>query len=281
MNKSRLDGSVLAQKLHATATTTYLQQLKANSNPLRRAQGLLLLTIYYLHMPSQENIISLSSSTIRFCIMSQFHLVETEPQMVTRDDYVEIQLRRRVFWCAYAIDRAVCATFDFPCSIPDNNITAPMFANLDDDPLLTTWDSSHASPERERLRSAPATNYSLTPVLHVIASRQIESEMQEMMLRKNFAPDSAEAFHWRSEILTKLQNWNRVSKGTPEPFQKGYVSLRWLEMIYFYHIILLFRPTKAMALGIAGEWTVHSCCQAIILFRRFQMARRLRSHGSA
>ena len=63
---------------------------------------------------------------MRFCIMSQFHLLETEPQMINRDDYVEIQLRRRVFWCAYAIDRAVCATFDFPFSIPDANITAPV-----------------------------------------------------------------------------------------------------------------------------------------------------------
>ena len=58
--------------------------------------------------------------------MSQFHLIETEPQMISRDDYVEIQLRRRVFWCAYAIDRAVCATFDFPCSLPDDNITVPV-----------------------------------------------------------------------------------------------------------------------------------------------------------
>lgn len=126
MNKSRLDGPVLAQKLHATATTTYLPHLKANANSLRRAQGLILLTIYCLHMPSQENIISLSSMTMRFCIMSQFHLIETEPQMLTREDYVEIQLRRRVFWVAYAIDRAVCATFDFPCSLPDDNITAPV-----------------------------------------------------------------------------------------------------------------------------------------------------------
>jgi hypothetical protein len=129
MNKSRLDGPVLAQKLHSIATTTYLPQLKANSNPIRRAQGLLLLTIFCLHMSSQENIISLSSMTMRFCIMSQFHLIETEPQMLSRDDYVEIQLRRRVFWCAYAIDRAVCATFDFPCSLPDNNITVPVSAN--------------------------------------------------------------------------------------------------------------------------------------------------------
>ena len=150
-----------------------------------------------------------------------------------------------------------------------------MFANVDDDQLLTTWDEAHSSPERERLRTTPATSYSLTPVLHVIASRKIESEMQEMLLQSTFAPDSNEAFHWRSAMLTKLQEWNRVSKSTPEPFQKGYVSLRWLEMIFYYHVISLFRPTKAMVLGIAGDWTTHSCCQAIILFRRFQMAREI------
>ena len=130
MNKSRLDGPLLAQKLHTIATTTDFAHLKAYGNPLRRSQAMLLLTIYCLHMPSHENIISISSMTIRFCIMNQFHLVETEPQLITKEDFVEIQLRRRVFWIAYAIDRAVCATFDFPLSIPDEHITAPVSSIL-------------------------------------------------------------------------------------------------------------------------------------------------------
>ncbi|KIV98845.1 uncharacterized protein PV09_09416 [Verruconis gallopava] len=267
MTKSRLDGPTLAQKLHATATTMYLPHLKSLSNPLRRAQGLLLLTVYCLHMPSQENIISLSSMTIRFCIMSQFHLLETEPKVLSRDEIIEIQVRRRVFWCAYAIDRAVCSTFDFPCSIPDDNITVPLFDDVDDDQLLTSWDPSAAI--------SPAVATMMTPALHVIKSRQIESEMQEMMLRKSFSPESSQAFHWRSMMLVKLQEWNSISRSSPEPFQKGYVSLRWLEMIYYYHIISLFRPTKALASGIAGDWSVHSCCKALTLFRRFQMAREI------
>jgi hypothetical protein len=225
--------------------------------------------------------------TIRFCIVSQYHLAETEPQQVSRDDFIEIQLRRRTFWCAYAIDRAVCSTFDFPCSIPDDNITVAvglplleshdrtyllqMFDNVDDDHMVSSWESGLSLPPIAALTSY--TN--IMPALHVIASRQIESEIQGTMLRKTFVPESNVAFRWRSATLAKLQDWNRISKNSPDPFRKGYVSLPWLEMIYYYHIISLFRPTKVMAPGIAGDWSVHSCCQALILFRKFQMAREI------
>lgn len=58
--------------------------------------------------------------------MSQLHLAETEPQPVNSDALIQIQHRRRIFWCAYAIDRAVCSSYDFPSSIPDNHITVPV-----------------------------------------------------------------------------------------------------------------------------------------------------------
>lgn len=111
------------QALYSLATSKYLSYLVAAPDPIIRAQGLLLLTIYALHMPFQENIISLSSWTMRFCIMAQLHLAETEPQPTDADTLLQIQHRRKIFWCAYAIDRAVCSSFDFPTSIPDNHIT--------------------------------------------------------------------------------------------------------------------------------------------------------------
>jgi hypothetical protein len=143
MTKSRINGAMRAQvssaqlcpsirwlmsfqEFHALATTKYLPYLQASPSTLLRAQGFLLLCFYALHMPSGEDIMTLSSWTIRFCVMSQMHLAETEPEPINGDALVHIQHRRRVFWCAYAMDRAVCSSFHIPCSIPDNQITVPV-----------------------------------------------------------------------------------------------------------------------------------------------------------
>ncbi|RAO67306.1 uncharacterized protein BHQ10_003318 [Talaromyces amestolkiae] len=269
MTKSRINGEIRAQEFHALATTKYLPYLQALPNTLLRAQGFLLLGFYALHMPSGADIMALSSWTIRFCVMSQMHLAETEPDPINGDALIHIQHRRRVFWCAYAMDRAVCSSFHIPCSIPDNQITVPLFDKIDDDQLL-------ASPGDMLThlvdRNGPA---SISAALHIIVSRQLESQIQETVLSKDFNPQSEELFRWRSEILGKLKEWNTQSATTSEPSQKGYVSIQWLQMIYYYNIVMLFRPTKTIVQGVAGDLTVQACCQALLLFRKFQMAREI------
>ena len=112
--------------MYVLATSQYLRYLNAAPDPIIRAQGFLLLTLYALHMPSKENIITISSWTMRFCIMAQLHLVEAEPEPFDSDTLIKIQHRRRIFWCAYGIDRAVCSSYDYPYSIPDSHITVPV-----------------------------------------------------------------------------------------------------------------------------------------------------------
>lgn len=121
-------------------------------------------------------------------------------------------------------------------------------------------------------RNGPA---SISAALHIIVSRQLESQIQETVLSKDFNPQSEELFRWRSEILGKLKEWNTQSATTSEPSQKGYVSIQWLQMIYYYNIVMLFRPTKTIVQGVAGDLTVQACCQALLLFRKFQMAREI------
>ncbi|KAH7176894.1 fungal-specific transcription factor domain-containing protein [Dactylonectria macrodidyma] len=271
MTKARINGQMRSQALYTLATTKYLPYVVASPDLMIRAQGFLLLTVYALHVPSQENIITLSSWTIRFCIMSQLHLAETEPQPVNRDALIQIQHRRRIFWCAYAIERAVCSSYDFPTSIPDNHITVPVFENIDDDQLLSA--ASSTQPGSHLVGSSLPTN--ISPAIHVLASRRLESEIQEVVLGKDFIPNSDVAFAWRAKILEKVKKWNRRSRTSSEPSQKGYVSQGWLKMIYYYNIIMLYRPTRTVAQGLAGDWSVQASCQALLLFRKFQMAKEI------
>lgn len=144
-----------------------------------------------------------------------------------------------------------------------------MFDKIDDDQLLAS--SVDMFPHLIDL-NAPAR---ISAALHIIVSRQLESQIQEVVLSKDFIPQSEEAFRWRSEILGKLKEWNTQSTATSEPSQKGYVSFQWLQMIYYYNVVMLFRPTKTIVQGIAGDLAVQACCQALLLFRKFQMAREI------
>jgi hypothetical protein len=46
---------------------------------------------------------SIVSAMMRYCVMAQLHLAESEPQVPNPTFSLEIQTRRRVFWSAYAI----------------------------------------------------------------------------------------------------------------------------------------------------------------------------------
>lgn len=126
MTTTRINGPMRSQAFYTLATTKYLSYLVAMPDAMVRAQGFLLLTIFALHTPSQDKIIMMSSWMIRYCIKSQLHLAETEPRPTSNEALIHIQHRRRVFWCAYGIDRAVCSSYGLPCSIPDNQITVPV-----------------------------------------------------------------------------------------------------------------------------------------------------------
>ncbi|ETS84225.1 hypothetical protein PFICI_02250 [Pestalotiopsis fici W106-1] len=268
MTKTRVDGTTKSsQAFYTHATSKYLPYLVKSPNLVLRAQGFLLLTVYAMHMPVQDSIIALSSWTIRFCIMAQLHLVETEPLGSDRDSSLHVQHRRRIFWCSYAIDRAVCSSYDFPFSIPDHHITVPFYGNINDDQLLPAI--GHAQLTESLLPT------SVSSALHVLASRRLESEIQETLLSKDFAMSSSQAFAWRTQMMQKLQAWNRQSEALSEPSRKGYVGQGWLKMIYYYGVVTLWRPDRTIAKGSAGDLSVRACCQALLLFRKFQMAREI------
>ena len=119
------------------------------------------------------------------------------------------------------------------------------------------------------------TPSSFSAALHILRSRQLESEIQETVLRKDYNAHSEEAAAWRIQISEKVKDWDNVSATMSRPSQKGYLSPRWLKMIYYYQIIMLYRPTRGLAQGIAGDLSVQACCQALLLFRRLQMAREI------
>ena len=90
-----------------------------------------MMSLHAIFSPSTEQIVLMISSTIRYCIVAQFHLAEAEPEPIDDATRIEIQMRRRAFWVAYGLDRLACGVLRIPFSIADDNITVPVSPSFD------------------------------------------------------------------------------------------------------------------------------------------------------
>jgi hypothetical protein len=68
-------------------------------------------------------IITMVAATIRQCVISNLHLSEYEPKALFPEFSREVQIRRRVFWSAYAIDRLISWIYHIPNNLVDEHIT--------------------------------------------------------------------------------------------------------------------------------------------------------------
>lgn len=68
-------------------------------------------------------IVTIVSAMMRYCVMAQLHLAESEPKVTNPAFSLEVQTRRRVFWSAYALDRFISWIYHIPNNIIDEHIS--------------------------------------------------------------------------------------------------------------------------------------------------------------
>jgi hypothetical protein len=120
------------EDFYRLAVTRYLSHVFSQSDRLLHIQAYLILAMHALYSPSTERIITITSAAMRYCVMAQLHCAAAEPQPIDAASRIRIQLRRRVFWCAYKLDRTVGGIYHLPFSIPDSQITVKLYANIND-----------------------------------------------------------------------------------------------------------------------------------------------------
>lgn len=253
------------QELYRIAVTQDLSQIFAQSERLLHIQAYLLLAIHSVYSPSTERIISTVSATMRYCVMAQLHSAAAEPHAVDAATNVTIQMRRRVFWSAYSLDRTVSAVFDLPSSIPDSQITVKLYSNINEDELEVICATSFP---REPKNVPGYTD--MAAGLHVVYCRQIQSEILNNTLHRDFNKHFEYHHHWRLRVLEKLDRWKSLCHRFSDIASSNFTSNDWLHMIYNYSLVMLFQPNRSTVIGAAGDWTVKACVQACLIFRKFR-----------
>lgn len=173
-------------------------------------------------------------------------------------------LRRRLFWCCYMLDRLVSTCVNRPFAIPDSVITTELPSLLDD--KYITKEGFLPAPE-----NAPSYKYSAR---HYVRLRLLQSEIQQVLhhqqakvARQMGHRTGDEYLHsnlpcpflvqhnsfrsWRASIMRRLDEW-KESAPAPEAIGVRF-PVEFLELNYWQTVIMLYRQSLAVPEALARE----------------------------
>ncbi|KAF2749657.1 hypothetical protein M011DRAFT_465333 [Sporormia fimetaria CBS 119925] len=191
------------------------------------------------------------------------HSAKVDPKERGRREWVR-DLRRRLWWCVYSLDRLVGSCVGRPFGITDEVITTE-FPSLLDDKYITK-EGFLKPPNGQVKPTYKVITYHYfrlrllqSEILQVLQHRQaqqarIAHQGNEFMYTKLGSPflanfDSFRA--WRLDVDRRLHEWKESS---PSQADAGVqFSPLFLELNYWQAVIMLYRQSLAVPAGLANE----------------------------
>ncbi|KAI1420474.1 transcriptional regulatory protein GAL4 [Xylaria sp. FL1777] len=214
-------------------------QLTKERGPIRLTSAQARLTqCYYLLTQSRINHCWSLFGTVSHLILA-LGLNRTTCPKKTNDEsrIVEVECRRRTFWCAYTLDAFLSVALGRPRSFHDDDINAELPACLEDDELT--------KPGVSTPRTLPSRMFA--PLAHIKLARIIGRIVRELysiqpisvgrrtMLTERISKDLSD---WRVEFSRFLDaDFNIPSLPPIYPRQRNVLNLT-----YWHAIILAYRP---------------------------------------
>lgn len=212
----------------------HIDAVLASPNRLEALQGILLLALYSIMRPAVPGVWYILGSAMRLCVdiglhneggmkswyknsptshsaqhlyaIQEGHTAQPNPPEY---DAATLDLRRRLFWCTYALDRQVCVYLGRPVGIPEHCIRTPFPSELDDALII---DSSFGVPpegvvdySREKSTSPSYKTVSLA----FFKIRRLQTEIQQVLHDcAAIGRQYSSIDEWRTSMAIKLENWH-------------------------------------------------------------------------
>ncbi|RXK38684.1 hypothetical protein M231_03994 [Tremella mesenterica] len=191
---------------------------------VRRLQVKLIHLQYVLYNPSAGNVWELAGGAIRIAVDLALHR-ESQHRRRNERSPVEQDLRRRLFWTAYCIDRNLTIALGRPLSLPDAWINTIFPMTCHD----TAFDHNSGT-------EAPLAPSKLSAIHH-FQVRILQSEIYHRL----YTPNSPRPPHeWFDEMSKRITTWRETA-----PCETGFCSTQWLNLNYHMSTIILNRPSPA------------------------------------
>lgn len=207
---------------------TALQYISAvrKSNLIYNIQAMALLVLYNLRSPSNSGIWYMIGLAMRTCIDLGLH---REAHYIKIRPY-EGQLRRRLFWSIYFLERNIATALSRPYSIADQEIDVLLPLEIDD----TVIDDSIIS---QKMATAPPAAFkagrpssNLTLGIQVISLMRQKSHIQTTIHRIDCPKSSL--VPKIGALLQNLQDWH-ATLPPATPFEVDYLDIHYYKAIRF------------------------------------------------
>ncbi|KAF2711304.1 hypothetical protein K504DRAFT_374243 [Pleomassaria siparia CBS 279.74] len=154
-------------------------------------------------------------------------------------DYVDLENRRRLFWCAYTLDKYLAAALGRPQTFRDEDIDQDLPTIVNDEDLL---------PQSINPALVPSHSIMMAPVEHVKISRIVSYVLRDlysirppsMALRIELAAKySRELYDWRAN-LARFLDADGVDSSLLIPVYQRQRNV--LNLAYYHSVLLIQRP---------------------------------------
>ncbi|RFU26329.1 hypothetical protein B7463_g10002, partial [Scytalidium lignicola] len=206
---------------------------------LRTTQNHLLLAMYAMFNPGSDiNIWFINYLLMASCIDLGFHRdisSRHRDSQLERDDspILEDEIRKRVFWSCYALDRNIGTALGRPLGIRDEACDVELPIDIDDE-ALESANSSISYPGQSSISSA----------IHLfqlaIITTDIKLHLYRVCQDLNRIPWPRNLDTWRERIFKALNDWKASVPGLNS---SKTAFLNYLYISYHRTIMLLFRPS--------------------------------------
>ncbi|RDW58997.1 Zn(II)2Cys6 transcription factor [Aspergillus mulundensis] len=205
------------------------------SSSLGVAQCILLLQMYALNNPTSGlSLWTLHHHGLALAIELGLH------RNVPASNFtpLEREVRRRIFWCTYTIDRLLSTLMGRPMGVVDEQCDLNYPLDIDDDQLRTEHPKSRQSND-------PLTN--MTSAVHLFKLARFNSEIKCVLycVDRQYPPYTqpvvTDAESWKVDILMRLRQWREDIPRHPEASPRSYINLI-SEIKYHELVMLVLRP---------------------------------------
>ncbi|KAF2011985.1 hypothetical protein BU24DRAFT_465561 [Aaosphaeria arxii CBS 175.79] len=214
------------------ATENYLHSL-LEEDSIQTVQGLLLISQFAINEHQSANAWLVTGQAIRTAIDLGLH--RTLASLSSELGLFDLEMRKRVFWSAYAIDRNVSITLGRPCGMRDEDIDVPLPQNLSDDDLVANFTPTNT------IFNQPLD---MSTFIHIVKLRQIQSRIQALFYSANPASLLTQGISYhQTELRSQLEDWIAQAPRYSRPTMATFQSQDWFQIAYSHALLLLYRPS--------------------------------------
>ncbi|CAL9733235.1 pyrimidine pathway regulatory protein 1 [Monosporozyma servazzii] len=204
-----------------------------STDKLETLSGTLLIVVYSLMRPNTPGVWYIMGSVLRLTVDLGLH----DEKLNQNYDPFQREIRRRLFWCTYSLDRQICSYFGRPFGIPEESITTRFPSLLDDSKIVTTPTNTDDYSD----------NISFTASSKVIATAMYKvRKIQGNIVKVLYAPRAelprqySSLDDWKEAVSAELDHW--YGEEVPKSFDSMNCKFNtfFFDLNYHYSKTILF-----------------------------------------